>query len=391
MADDAIVGIAPTDDAVILGEHDELIDLSIDAVEDDAVEAPKDRQAAIQSIKDGVEAQETPLDALGSTEKPDLSKGTPIPGDEGDKPAEPIIEAPKPIDESVKDAKDVEDAPEAGKFRVKDKNGQFAETPDVKVEFRVGDKVYNKDTAGLVRMAQDAITMQKFPVRVAQLEAEIPSLKQSYEAAIQDLEAVIERQETLLTQTFSDDSGETWAKNQARFAELMSPEAQLQRERAARAASEAQAQQTQESQYRTNYRSQRIDPVVIALDAESPDVPSDAKTGRLWALTNDLIVNGQIPLQNFAEVERRVKGPYAEYVRAEQAKATASRKAVEASIAAEREKLEKERRVLQKQQNASVREVAPKGSAPKSSAPVAMPAPRSRAEARAQILAGGND
>lgn len=384
MADDAIAAV--TDDAVVLNPDDAIVEFIPDDSSGEEVEAPVGTRASIKAEIAQSKAQEDLSEAPESPEKPDPALGVVIPGTEQDKPVEVKLEAPEPVaDDTEKDAKDVEDAPKPGTFRVKGPDGKFVETPDVKVELRVGDKVYTKDLAGLTRMAFDGIHGQKASVRVAQLEQEVPRIQQSYEARLQEVSQAHETSEKLLEEVLKDPTGEKWAEYHEKYTQLMSPEAQLERTRAELNQQRETQNQQYEAQQRSAYYTSNVEPVLHFVNAEAPDVSDVAKTGRIAILTGDLLVNGRIPSSAYPELVRRLNVDYVPWARAEQAKTSEARTNTEKVLAEEKAKLEKERRTLQRQQNASVREVAPKGAVPSNVTPQ-LPRPRTRAEAREQIL-----
>lgn len=309
-----------------------------------------------------------------------------IPGLEAEKPPEKAPEPP--VDESEKNAADVADAPDAGKFRIKDASGKFAETPDVKVEFRVGDKVYQKDVASLVRMAYDGVAGQRAVAQARHLEAEvIPRLQQTAQQTQAQLQAELQAQIELNAAILSDPTGETWAANHEKFTAARSPEQIARRAQEEAASAKAQLAEQSQQQYIAQTNATYIAPVLEHVAKECPDVSDHTKAGFIADLTKDLLVNGKIPPDRFPELVNRISGPYVQMARAEQQRVNELKAATQKEVERVNAEHQAELRKAQAKLNSSVAPMKPVGAvAPSGDLP--LPPPRNREEALERIRNG---
>lgn len=370
-------------------------DAAIDAVADAAGElAPSNETkgsvlerlmgAGEYEVETSDDATEVPVIASESPVEPSKPVEGVIPGSEEVKAAEPIV------DESEKDLAAVADAPGAGKFRVRDDAGAFTDTPAVKVEFQVGEKVYTKGVPELVRMAIDGVAGQRAVAQARQFESEIiPRLQSEAQAVIAQVRADLEAQIELNAAILADESGETWAKNHEKFAQARSPESVARRAQEEANAARAALAESQQTQYVQHIHATHIAPVFDRVAAECPDVSDHTKAGFVADLTKDLLVNGKIPPERFPELVRRVQGPYVELARAEQARHTESKIKLDAEIAKARADAQAELRQAQAKQNALVAPIAPVGAVPGTIASGPRPAAKSRKEALERVMFGG--
>ena len=328
-------------------------------------------------VEAAVAAPESPV------EPPKPVEGV-IPGSEAVKPAEPIV------DDSEKDVASVADAPGAGKFRVRTEEGSFTETPAVKVEFQVGEKVYTKGVPELVRMAIDGVAGQRAVAQARQLESEvIPRLQGEAQTQIAQMRADLEAQIELNAAILADETGETWAKNHEKFAQARSPEQIARRAQEEANAARAALAESQQTQYVQHIHATQIKPVFDRVAAECPDVSDHTKAGFVADLTKDLLVNGRIPPERFAELVGRMNGPYVEMARAEQARHTQAKAALDAEVAKARAEAQAELRKAQAKQNELVAPIAPVGAVPGSAVQTPRPPAKTRREALERIIQGG--
>ena len=313
-------------------------------------------------------APESPVEAVTPTDSV-------IPGVEVEKPADAPAEAK--ADDSEKDASTVTDAPDAGKFRVRGEDGSFVEAPPVKVEFRVGEKVYTKDVGSLVRMAYDGVAGQKAVAQNKQYEAEvIPRLQFEANQRIEQLQADFQAQLDLNAAILQDETGETWAKNHEKFVQSQSPQAVAERaQQEATSLRQTMAEQ-QAQQYTANIYATHIQPALNDVAQQCPDVSDHTKAGIIADLTKDLLVAGRIPPQRFPELVQRMQGPFVSAVRAEQQRFTQGRQELDAAVARAKAEAAAELRAAQAKQNKLVAPLVPVGSA--TSANVAKPLPPAR-------------
>ena len=370
-------------------------DAAIDAVADAAGElAPSNETkgsvlerlmgAGEYEVETSDDATEVPAIASESPVEPSKPVEGVIPGSEEVKAAEPIV------DESEKDLAAVADAPGAGKFRVRDDAGAFTDTPAVKVEFQVGEKVYTKGVPELVRMAIDGVAGQRAVAQARQFESEIiPRLQSEAQAVIAQVRADLEAQIELNAAILADESGETWAKNHEKFAQARSPESVARRAQEEANAARAALAESQQTQYVQQIHATHIAPVFDRVAAECPDVSDHTKAGFVADLTKDLLVNGKIPPERFPELVRRVQGPYVELARAEQARHAESKIKLDAEIAKARADAQAELRQAQAKQNALVAPIAPIGAVPGTIASGPRPQAKSRKEALERVMFGG--
>ena len=324
-----------------------------------------------------VPAPESPVEAVTPTDSV-------IPGVEVEKPADEPVEAK--ADDSEKDASTVTDAPDAGKFRVRNEDGSFVETPPVKVEFRVGEKVYTKDVASLVRMAYDGVAGQKAVAQNKQYEAEvIPRIQFEANQRIQQLQADYEAQVALNAAILADETGETWAKNHEQFAKAQSPEAIALRAQQETESLRNSLAEQQERQYRDNIYATHIQPALNQVAQECPDVSDHTKAGIIADLTKDLLVAGRIPPQRFPELAQRMQSQYVTAVRAEQQRFSQARQELDAAVAKAKADAAAELRAAQAKQNKLVAPLVPVGTTPTTGVSKPLPPARNAREVLERI------
>lgn len=321
-------------------------------------------------------APESPVEAVTPTDSV-------IPGVEVEKPAE------AKADDSEKDASTVTDAPDAGKFRVRGEDGSFVEAPSIKVEFRVGEKVYTKDVGSLVRMAYDGVAGQKAVAQNKQYEAEvIPRLQFEANQRIQQLTADYEAQVALNAAILADETGETWAKNHEQFAKAQSPQAVAERAQQEAASLRQSMAEQQAQQYTANIYATHIQPALNDVAQQCPDVSDHTKAGIIADLTKDLLVAGRIPPQRFPELVQRMQGPFVTAVRAEQQRHTQSRQELDAAVAKAKADAAAELRAAQAKQNKLMTPLVPVGAATSPNIVKPLPPARNKREVLERITNG---
>ncbi len=253
-------------------------------------------------------------------------------------------------------------------------------------------KVYSKSLPELARLAKDGITLQQTvqqvqgELKAVQPEVEyyrtnLPQWKQDAESLAQRLADMEALNRTLLS---ADD--EVVIQHREAYKQEMSPEKQLERMKAERAAEVEQRQKSEQQQaakarqeqiqkIATSFVESRIAPSLKA--AETAGLSKHTVTGLVTNITSDLMVNGVIPPANWPEMERRITapdGPFQTEVRSEAARRTTESDSVKAA----REAAERTQRQAQAVVNADGRLMAPIGRAGPDSAPKLPPAKNSK-------------
>jgi hypothetical protein len=263
---------------------------------------------------------------------------------------------------------------------VRTTDGKYAAAPDVKLEFQVGEKVYLKSPAELVRMARDGVAGQQFRQEVQQYREQVPQLVQQYESLQADLEA----QRALNLEMLTDETRylarrEEWDTLNSPQERLRRMEEQQQQEYQQRMAA-SQAAQTQ--QVLMQYYAQELKPVQDELLTQYADVSLEEKMGRISIDTAPLMRNGVIPPDRLPEYRAYLDGPFREWVRQRSAQVqqmSAQRRAeLEQQIRAERQKAQQVVQSVGKQ-------LTPAGRAGLDAPPPPKKA-RTREEAKAMIL-----
>lgn len=284
-------------------------------------------------------------------------------------PAEPEPEGGEPPPEAV--------IGEGGnRVVVRTADGKFASAPDVKLEFQVGEKMYLKTPAELVRMARDGVAGQQYAQEVKEYREALPQVVERYKS----LEAELEAQRALNLELLNDETQyysrkEEWDRLNAPEARLARLEAERQQEFDQRRASSEEARQREVV---LQYYTSEVKPVQDELLTQYPQVALEAKMGRIALDTASLLVNGIIPPQRLPEYKAYLSGPFREWVQAEAAKA-------EAGDRQRQSLLESERRKAQQAVQQVGRKLAPTGKAAPD-APPPPPKPRNREEAKRMIL-----
>lgn len=263
---------------------------------------------------------------------------------------------------------------------VRTADGKYAPAPDVKLEFQVGEKVYLKSPAELVRMARDGVAGQQFRTEVQQYREQVPQVLQQMESIKSELEA----QRALNLEILNDETA--YLKRREEWDLLNSPQERLRRMEAQQQMEAQQRYAAQEAAQRQQvvlqYYQQEILPVQEDILTNYPQVSQEAKLGRISIDTAPLMQNGVIPPHRLPEYKAYLNGPFREWLYAEAAK-------VDQAIASRNAQLKQTIRRGQVQAQQVVQSVgkqlAPNGRA----APDAPPAPRkprNREEAKAMII-----
>ncbi len=260
-------------------------------------------------------------------------------------------------------------------------------------------KVYSKSLPELARLAKDGITLQPLNQR---LTTELQTLKPEVEyyrtnvtawkTANETLQTNLDAQMALNRELLSAPDDTVVARRQQYQAE-MTPEKQLERERADRAAekaTQAQKEQTakqaaqaeQRTRIATSFVQSRIAPSLAA--AEAAGLSRHTVTGLVTNLTQDLMVNGTIPPANWPEMERRITAPDGPFQT--ELKAEAARRSTESdTVKAAREAAAAAQRRAQAVVNTDGRLMAPIGRAGSDSAP-SLPKPKTVQEVKDRLI-----
>lgn len=300
--------------------------------------------------------------------------------------------APETAFEAAQEGEQTESEPEMGEppaeavigeggnqIVVRTPDGKFAQAPEVKLEFRVGEKVYLKDVSEVVRMARDGVVGQQYREEVKQYREVLPQVAQKLET----MEAELEAQRALNLELLNDP--ERYFARKEEWERLNAPEERLRRLEAERE-QEWQMRRANEEQARRqntilSYYTEAVKPVQDELLNGFPEVSLEAKMGRISLDTAPLLVNGIIPPERLPEYRAYLQGPFAEWVKGEAAK-------MQQADAKRQQLIEQERKKAQQVVQSVGRQVAPNGKAAPSGPPP-RPAPRNRDEAKAAIIQRG--
>ncbi len=244
-------------------------------------------------------------------------------------------------------------------------------------------RVYSKSLPELARLAKDGITLQQTVQKVQgelqtiQPEVEyyrtnVEGWKQRTETLSSELEAMRALNVELLT---ADD--ERVIQRREQYKAEMSPEKQLERLQAERAAEKAEAgkkvqaeqaaaRRTQHEKIATSFVQSRIAPSLA--QAQAAGLSKYEVTGLVTEITADLMQGGVIPPAAWPEMERRINapdGPFQLAVKAESARRNTESETVKVA----REAAEAAQRKAQAVVNTDGRLMAPIGRAGGESAP----------------------
>lgn len=275
----------------------------------------------------------------------------------------------------------------ANRVVVRTTDGKFASAPDVKLEFAVGDKTYLKSPAELVRMAKDGVAGQQYYQEVQQFREQVPQLLEQYQTMQQELEA----QRALTLEILNDETA--YLQRRDEWSQLNTPESRLARLEQERQQeleqrlqyeqqSRAQQEQARQQQLVMAYYQQELKPVQDELFEQFPDVPLEAKMGRIAIDTLPMMEHGVIPPHRLPEYKAYLAGPFRQWVQAEAAR-------FRGMTAAQQQQVQHAQRQAQQQAQRAVqtvgRQLAPTGRAGADVPPPA-PKPRNREEAKAMII-----
>jgi len=275
----------------------------------------------------------------------------------------------------------------SGRIVVRAPDGKFAAAPEVKLEFAIGEKTYLKSPAELVRMARDGVAGQQYYQEVQQYRQQVPALVQQYEAMQQELEA----QRALSLEMLHDEAA--YLRRRDEWSQLNTPEARLARIEQERQEelqqrlqteqqSRAQQEQARQQQLVATYYLEELKPIQDELLDQYPEVPLEAKMGRMAIDTLPMMEHGVIPPNRLPEYKAYLAGPFRQWVQSEAAK-------IRGMTEAQQQQLQHAQRQAQQQAQRAVqtvgRQLAPTGRAGVDTPPPA-PKPRNREEAKAMII-----
>jgi hypothetical protein len=330
-------------------------------------EEVRDRLINTEWQEEGEAAPETPAAAAPAVEG--SAEGAPA--------AEP---APEPEPEGGEPPPEAVIGDGGTRIVVRTADGKYAAAPDVKLEFQVGEKVYLKTPAELVRMARDGVAGQQFRQEVQQYREQVPQLVTQYEA----IQAELEAQRALNLEMLSDET--RYLARREEWDTLNSPQERLRRMEQQQEAEYQQrmaaSQAAQAQQVLVQYYQQELKPVQDELLMQYSEVSMEEKMGRISMDTAPLLRNGVIPPDRLPEYKAYLEGPFREWVRQRSAQvqqASAQRRAeLEQQIHAERQRAQQVVQSVGKQ-------LTPTGKAGPEAAPPPKKA-RTREEAKALIL-----
>lgn len=263
---------------------------------------------------------------------------------------------------------------------VRTADGKYAPAPDVKLEFQVGEKVYLKSPAELVRMARDGVAGQQFRQEVQQFREQVPQLVQRYESLQQELEA----QRALNLELLNDETA--YLKRREEWDLLNSPQERLRRMEEQQQMEYQQRQAAHEAAQRhqvvLRYYEQELKPVQDEILGNFPEVSLEAKLGRISIDTAALMQNGVIPPHRLPEYKAYLAGPFRDWVQSEAAKISQAQARRQAQL---QQTIRQGQAQAQQVVQSVGKQLAPNGRA----APDAPPAPRkprNREEAKALII-----
>ncbi len=237
-------------------------------------------------------------------------------------------------------------------------NGQFSDMDSTRVyELSIKDpttgakKVYEKDLKGLMRLAQDGLNVQRANDELKYyrenvgtwrkghegLAQEITTTKQEYEGKVVAAKQEMEGWQTLAISLLTEPPEWVDQRRQAYHAQF-TPENELARAKQRIAELESGKQISTQRPAAQPPAQQpvaqpSVSPAVVqgfvqSVGAEIAKgqelVGEEAAAGYFARLTAKLLVNGQLPPERFAEVERQMKGPFHEWAKAESAKRIAA-------------------------------------------------------------------
>ena len=302
------------------------------------------------------------------------AEGQPAP--DGTAPAAPEGEQGEPEFEAGEPPAEAVSGEGGSAIVVRTADGKFAAAPEVKLEFRVGDKTYLKDVSEVVRMARDGVAGQQYREEVKQYREVLPQVAQKLES----MEAELEAQRALNLELLNDPERyyarkDEWDRLNAPEERLRRLEAERNQEWETRRASDEQARRQHTI---LSYYAEAVKPVQDELLNGYPEVSVEAKMGRISLDTAPLLVNGIIPPERLPEYRAYLQGPFAEWVKGEAARMQ--------QFDTQRQQLIQQGQKKAQQVVQSVgRQMAPNGRAAPS-APPARPAPRNRDEAKTAII-----
>jgi hypothetical protein len=310
--------------------------------------------------------QSVVVDANGRPHDPATGKF--LPADAAPKTEPPAVEA-QPAAEVATETKPEAERPKAP-FTVY-ANGQTTEPPPVEIEFQVNGKVVREPLDKVVRRAQSAGYNAKLEEEVAQAREIVPKVQ----TKLQELEAAVQAREEYLVKLLSDP--QQYIAQQEAFAQAMTPEAQLERERAQRHELEQQLR-VRES---VNRLAQATESVILprfqSLLEKYPHVTAEELHRTFTPLVRPLqsaAHGGAVPVEAVPQVVELIDTVLAGYAenlheaRAEAARVKAETEAREkaAQEAAERARIEAQQRAQKELATAKAglaRTIAPVGAA----------------------------
>jgi hypothetical protein len=282
-------------------------------------------------------------------------------------------------------------SPELGslKLRFKAGDGTYAPVPKdlvgQKFELEVGGKTIVKDLSGIARLAADGIANQRHANENHQLRTQIvPQFQQQVGTLQQQLDAQIALNRELLS-----DEAKYVARRQE-WMDLNSPEQRADRAERALVDRDRLATQHAQGQQSVAYYNANVLPALKSVTTDAATVTNEEILGRMMMQTSHLATapNGTVPPENYPKVAAYIRdslAPWAKALHAQRTQADTARRETEERQQRDRvADAQRERQLATRDVSAFV--PAATGGTPLSPNSQAQSPPRSRAEARRQIL-----
>lgn len=244
-------------------------------------------------------------------------------------------------------------------FALFDEEGDLEIPEGVKVVFKGNGKVREVDFPTLIRHAQNGAYNEAVHAEARELrtvrDQQVPQL----EGRIGELEQANQAQIALARRLFEDP--EFYTATRQRYMAQNTPEARLERDRAALANERQQEQLSREARQAEQYVAQELEPVMAQLLQQFPTVTFEEAFGRFSLLTAPMLVNGRIPLNRLPDVHRLLEGEIGPWMALRHEERNAARAKDQEGVAAAKREAQV---TTAKAKRALARVVAPRGSAP---------------------------
>jgi hypothetical protein len=181
-------------------------------------------------------------------------------------------------------------------FKAFDKEGELDVPADLEIEFKADGEVRKLPLDKLIRHAQNGVYNERLVGEVKQARELVPQMQQGIQQLQQQLDAQLQLNARLLQDE------EFFLTSREGFLREQTPEVQLEKYRAQMQAMQQQQYEQQELQVGSQFVTQGLEPRMMAILEQFPEVSWEEAFGRFSLAVAPLMRGGKVPTEAFNRV-----------------------------------------------------------------------------------------